>query len=496
MTTPREQGPALPEGRRAYPPGGERSSSLRRYLLAWIVTPIALFVVVDTVSLYQGALQSIHTAYDRSLLASARSIGELLRLKGTELQVEVPYAALEIFEGGNYNRMYYRVNDFEGRFISGFEDLPVYTGTIPAKTAYPALVDFYDTEYRGETVRMAALYQPVATSETRGMALIQVAETLEVRQKLAREILFDTLLRQALLITVVTLVTSVVVSRGLRPLESLRRQMLARSVEELSPLDAPDAPAELRPMVTALNDLMQRLNRLVGHQLRFVRDASHQLRTPLAVLKTQVQNEVQGRRAGQPSDAAALVAMGQTVERAITLANQMLALAKVEQVHGERHAELIDLAEVAGDVALELSPLIGEKHLDFELDSRSATVQGHRWMLRELIRNLLHNAIRETPDGSALSVIVSPGPQTARLVVRDSGPGIGAAMREHLFEPFHTSHPNTGSGLGLAICREICKSLGAGIDLVNRTEAGRVVGLDAVITLPLAAPPGGHSAAQ
>lgn len=472
-------------------PSGEtaRPGSLRRYLLGWIVTPIVLFVVIDTVSLYRGALNSINTAYDRSLLASARSIGELLKLQGHQLQVEVPYAALEIFEAGNYNRMYYRVNGFDGRFISGFDDLPVYTGTIPQKTAYPALVDFYDTEFRGEAVRMAALYQPVASEESRGMALIQVAETLEVRQKLAREILLDTLLRQAMLVAVVVLVTWVVVSRGLRPLESLRRQMLSRSAEDLSPLQAADAPRELRPMVTALNDLMQRLNRLVGHQLRFVRDASHQLRTPLAVLKTQVQNEIQGRRTGQASDPAALQAMSQTVDRAITLANQMLALAKVEQVHGERQSEVIDLADVAADVALDLSPLIGEKNLDFELDAAAAMVRGHRWMLRELMRNLLHNAIRETPAGSALSVIVSSGAHTARLVVRDSGPGISAAMREHLFEPFHTSHPNTGSGLGLAICREICQSLGAEIELVNRTEAGRTVGLDAVVTLPTVASP-------
>ncbi|MCW7537747.1 sensor histidine kinase N-terminal domain-containing protein [Aquabacterium sp. A7-Y] len=454
--------------------------SLRRYLLAWIVAPIALFVVVDTVSLYRRALQSINLAYDRSLLASARSIGELLQLQGSELKVEVPYAALEIFEASNKARMYYRIDGFEGQFLSGFEDLPRYRGRIPQQTAYPALVDFYDVQFRGETVRMAALYQPVASAEARGMALVQVAETLEVREKLAREILLDTLLRQALLITVVALVTWTVVTRALRPVESLRRQLLSRSAEDLSPLQAGAAPRELRPMVTALNDLMQRLQRLVGHQLRFVRDASHQLRTPLAVLKIQVQNGQSGHAGG----AETLQAIGQTVDRAIALANQMLALAKVEQVHGEGQSEPLDLAEVVSEVALELSPLIAEKQLDFELDARPATVQAHHWMLRELSRNLLHNAIRESPPGGMLQVVVAAGASTVRLLVRDSGPGIGAAQREHLFEPFHTAHPNSGSGLGLTICREICQALGARIELLNRSEQGRVAGLDAVVVFP------------
>lgn len=458
--------------------------SLRRYLLAWIITPIALFVLIDTVSLYRGALRSLNTAYDRSLLASARSIGELLQIQGNELRVEVPYAALEIFEASNNSRMYYRINGFAGEFVSGYEDLPVYRGKIPKKTAYPALVDFYDVEFRGETVRMAALYQPVAAENARGMALIQVAETLEVRQSLAREILLDTLVRQALLIAVVALVAWVVVARALVPVESLRRQLLSRSAEDLSPLHAEDAPRELQPMVLALNTLMQRLQRLVGHQLRFVRDASHQLRTPLAVLKTQVQNAL-----GGPPAAETLQAMDATVDRAVTLANQMLTLAKVEQVHGEAQRETLDLAEAARDVAVDLSPLIADKQLDFELDAQEAHVRGHPWMLRELLRNLLHNAIRETPAHGGLSVLVMPGASSVRLVVRDSGPGLAASQREHLFEPFHTGHPNTGSGLGLAICREICQSLGATIELVNRTEQGRVAGLDAVVVFPAAAMP-------
>lgn len=458
--------------------------SLRRHLLAWIIGPIALFVLFDTWSLYRSALRSINVAYDRSLLASARSIGELLRLQNGKLQVELPYAALEIFDAGPATRMVYRVNGFDGEFVAGYEDLPRYTRRLPQRSDYPALVDFYDAVYQDQPVRMAALYQPVAGQDARGVVLIQVAETLDVREQLARQILFDTLARQAVLIAVVALVTLLVVTRALRPVQTLRRELSARNDRDLSPLETPGLPSELQPIVGAVNELMQRLARMIVQQKQFIRDASHQLRTPLAVLKTQAQNGLRGHADAQ----ATLVEMHGTVDRAIRLANQMLAVAKVEQVHRESPPQPVDLAEVAREVALDLAPLIAEKEIAFELVAPDASlpVIGHAWTLRELARNLLHNAIRETPRGAALQLILEHAGERARLIVRDSGPGIAPAIRERLFEPFHTGHPTTGSGLGLAICREVCERLGGRIELIDRREGERVVGLDAVVDLPLA----------
>ena len=455
--------------------------SLRRYLLAGIVIPITLFVIFDTVGSYRRSLAAIHTAYDRSLLASARSIGELLQPVGQELKVDVPYAALEIFDAGNEGRMYYRINGLRGEFLSGYSDLPDYTRTPPLHSTYAALVDFYDADFRGERVRMAALYQPVAGEKLRGMALIQVAETQEVREKLARGVLIDTLWREALLIAVVVAVAWVVVRRALRPVNDLREEVLARGERDLSPVTTPGLPAELQPVVGAINDLMQRVGRMVGLQRRFVRDASHQLRTPLAVLKTQAQNGL----SGHADPRATLAQMHETVERAIRLANQMLAMAKVEQVHDQDEPTRVDLSEIAREVAIDLSPLIGDKGIDFELHADAPVgVLGHAWMLREMARNLLHNAIRETPAGAALTLSVESDAAEARLRVRDSGPGLSDAQREHLFEPFHTGHPTTGSGLGLAICREVCERVGGRIELVNRLEGARVVGLDALVRLP------------
>ncbi len=358
------------------------------------------------------------------------------------------------------------------------------TRKLPKRSTYAALVDFYDDRYRGEPVRMAALYQPVASNEARGMVLIQVAETLEVRQALARQILLSTLLRQALLIVVVSLVTWFVVTRALRPVEALRRQLSERQEADLSPVRLSHPPVELQPTLAAINDLMQRLQRLMEHQRQFVRDASHQLRTPLAVLKTQVQNAL-ATPPGEPLPRQALEDMHGTVERATRLANQMLALAKVEQVQAQGPSTPQPLTEVVSEVALDMAPLIAAKHLDFELQADDAApVQGHDWMLRELTRNLLHNAIRETPPGGRLVLTVQAQP-VPRLVVADSGPGLKPELAQRLFEPFHTGHPSEGSGLGLAICRSICEALGAELRLHNRTAAdGSVQGLDAEVRFP------------
>ena len=459
-----------------------RPHALRRYLLAGIVIPITLFVIVDAIGAYRRALEAINTAYDRSLLASARYIGELLQTEGGTLKVDLPYAALEIFDASNSSRMYYRINGLDGKFLSGYPDLPDYTRQMPVRSAYAALVDFYEDDFRGEQVRMAALYQPVAGHEVLGMALIQVAETKDVRQQLARGLLIDTLLREALLIAIVAAVAWVVVTRGLQPVYGLRQEVLVRGEHDLSPVATKGLPLELEPVVGAINELMHRVQRMIGHQRQFVRDASHQLRTPLAVLKLQAQNGLSG-------DADPMATLGQmhtTVDRAIRLANQMLALAKVEQVHEQDPPVPVDLSELAREVALDLSPLIGEKDLAFELQAESPVrAVGHAWMLRELTRNLLHNAIRETPTGAGLSLSVDVDGPEAVLCVRDEGPGLSAAQRAHLFEPFRTGHPNEGSGLGLAICREVAQRMGGTIALDNRYRDGRLAGLDAVVRLPL-----------
>ncbi len=462
-----------------------RTLSLRRRLLWGILLPVMLFVLIDSVILYGQSLKAANTAYDRTLLASAKTIAEQLDVQGTAdsllLVPRVPYAALEAFEADNRSRMFYRVTGFSGELVSGFESLKLWKGRIADQPRYAALVDFYDDTVDDAPVRVAVLLQPVSGEGGSGMATIQVAETLELRESLAREILVSTLWRQAILLSVIAAVVIWVVQSAVRPLRQVSQEIASRADNDLSPVDAAHAPRELQPLLQANNQLMARLDHLLQHQKRFVRDAAHQLRTPLAVLKTQTQSALRG----DAPPLQALQEIGQTVDRAAELANQMLSLAKVEQLRQQPTSAVLDWSTVLREVALDLAPLIADKDLEFELQAQTATVLAHDWMLRELVRNLLHNAIKHSPKGSSLSVHLTVDEVHAQLVIADSGAGIDEELRQRLFQPFSAGRMQPGSGLGLAICAEIASALGGDIALDNRLAQGQILGLDVGVRLPL-----------
>lgn len=459
--------------------------SLRSYLMLGILLPVVLFIMIDTLVIYRQALAAVNTAYDRTLLASAKSIGEHISATGeadaAKLSASVPYAALEVFEADNRSRMIYRISSTNGVLIDGFQDLPAWRGQLPQLGPYAALVDFYDDTYRGDAVRVAVLLQPVAMQRARAMAVVQVAETLELRRTLARQILVDTLLRQLALLSVIALVVFVVVQRATRPVRHLSQLLRQREADDLTPLHLADAPTELQPLMEATNTTMSRLKDLLDNQKRFVRDTAHQLRTPLAVLKVQVQSALRGDVEPQQ----ALQEISQTVQRATVLANQMLSLAKVAQLALENPSNTIDWAVVLREVALDLSPLIADRELDFDIDTVPSPIQTHDWMLRELSRNLLHNAIRYSPQGGPLHVTLVSDARVAALVISDSGPGISPDLQKRLFQPFSAGQATGGSGLGLAICLEITRTLGGQIELANREAQGHIIGLDATVRLPL-----------
>jgi two-component system sensor histidine kinase TctE len=464
---------------------GSGTLSLRRNLLIGILLPIVLFVVVDTFSLYRQALAAVNIAYDRTLLASAKSIGELLGMDGigteTHITAQIPYSALEAFEADNRSRMTYRVSDIKGNLIDGAQDLPLWTGTLPNQGPYAALVDFYDDTFRGDAVRVAVLLQPVASASGHAMATVQVAETLELRRALARQILLDTLLRQILLISVITAVVLFVVQRVTRPVRRLSEILRQRAEDDLTPIEASDIPQEIQPLTDATNQVMLRLQHVLDHQKRFVRDAAHQLRTPLAVLKVQVQSALRG----DLPPLTALLEIQQTTNRATALANQMLSLAKVEQVRQLQDFIALDWEVVVRAVALDLSPLIAQKDIEFAITAMPCHVFAQEWMLRELVLNLLHNAIHQTQHGGQLWVDMMSDQTMAKLLIRDTGPGIDEMMRLRLFQPFATADTKSGSGLGLTISREIVMALDGTIQLSNRMHKNEVEGVDAMVMLPL-----------
>lgn len=469
--------------------------SLRSQLLAGILLPVIACIALNMWWSYRASLQALHTAYDRTLLASAKTIGEQLDVQGYDEQARihalVPYSALEAFEADTRTRLYYRVSNLEGALISGFDDLPFWHGTIPAQPPYAALVDFYDSTYRNQPVRIAVLLQPVASHQGRSMAVIQVAETLQLRHNLAWQLLTETLWQNAALLALLALTIMVVVQRITRSVREVGHAIGQRPRHDFHPLQRDTVPRELQPWVDGINRAIERLRDLLSHQKRFVRDASHQLRTPLAVLKVQVQSA----RQGDMPAATALQEIEATVDRATLLANQMLSLAKVEQLRQQPQSDKLTAWDaIVREVALDLAPLIAEKLLDFELQAdTSIPLAAHEWMLRELVRNLLHNAIRHAPIGSALLVTLtlSPDCRHANLHIIDQGPGLSEELLQRLYQPFSAGSTSTGSGLGLAICLEIVQALHGSLELHNRHQGQRIVGLQAVACLPVATP---HSA--
>lgn len=458
--------------------------SLRGYLLAGIILPIALFIAIDALHLYRSALDSANTAYDRMLVTTAYSIGDRISIENGQLRGDISYAALEVYEAGYSTRMIYKISDYRGRHLAGDADLPTFRGGGVKWPAVPALLKVYEGGYGSAAVRIAVVAQPGASHRPEDGVIIQIAEPLAFRQDVARDILWGTMLRQAMLLFTVAAVTYIVVARALRPLDSLRAQLDARQEDDLSPLSTPSAARELQPVVAALNELMRRLHRMVDMQQRFVANASHQLRTPLAVLKMQLQSGVRGDIAPD----LALLEMRATVDRATNVANQLLSLARVEQMRGKGTSERCDLAAVAREVAIDLSPLISDKNLEFELEADSAWVRGRAWMASEMLSNLLHNAIRHTPPESRLGIRIAAPDGAIELCVWDTGPGIADQQEMRVFEPFAGSHSSKGGGLGLAICAEIADAMDAQLSLRNRERDGKVEGLDACVRFTASVP--------
>lgn len=454
---------------------GAHVRSLRGYLLAGIIGPIALFIVIDAVNLYSRALESANAAYDRMLVTTAYSVGDQIVVENGQLRTGVSFATLEVYEAGYSTRMIYRISDRKGNYLAGDRDLAPYRATAGKWPWVPTLLKVYEGVYGSAPVHIAAVAQPSRSRLPQDDVVIQIAEPLEYRRGAARDILWGTMLRQGLLLALVAAVTMHVVTRALRPLEGLRGQLDARQEDDLSPLDTPQAPVELRPVVAALNELMGRLHKMVDLQQRFVANASHQLRTPLAVIKMQLQSAMRG---DFPAEQA-LREMSSTVDRATSVANQLLSLARIEQMRGKGTRERCDLAVIAQEAAIDLSPLISDKNLDFELAACSAWVEGRAWMAKEMVSNLLHNAIRHTPAESRLGIRVKMLDDGAELCVWDSGPGIADQNELRVFEPFAATHSSKGGGLGLTICAEIADSMGAQLTLSNRGVDGKVFGLDA-----------------
>ncbi|MET1080811.1 MAG: sensor histidine kinase N-terminal domain-containing protein [Pseudomonas sp.] len=449
--------------------------SLRGRLLRRLALLLTSILLLSSLSAYWSARRAADTAYDRTLLASARAIAEGLSADAGQLQADVPYIALDTFAYDSGGRIYYQVLDLQGRLVSGYEDLPAPPPGTRRTDDYPALAHFYDARYRGQGVRMVSLLQPVSEPSLNGMAQIRVGETLGARERLARELLIGTLWRMGLLVGSALVLVWLAVSAALRPLDSLRQTVAGRASDDLRPLPEGDLPRELRPLVEALNQFNARLRGLFERQAQFIADAAHELRTPLAALKARLEL---GLRAQTPNQwRETLEEAAQNSDRLTQLANQLLSLARIEsgaRAIAEGGAQRLDLSQLARELGMALAPLAHGRGVSLALEAQQPIwLSGEPTLLNELLCNLLDNALAHTPPGGSVVLrVLAP----AVLEVQDNGPGIPPDEREKVFERFYRrSQQGAGAGLGLAIVGEICRAHRAQISLHDALPSGLCV---------------------
>lgn len=447
------------------------AASLRRRLLSWILLPLAGLIGLNAWVAYDDAVQAANDAYDRSLYLAARTLAEELEWREGQLQLDVRRAAGYLFENHTGSRLFYKVDTPDGQWLAGDPKLPQLSLQAPSPVQYFALVQFQDAQFAGQAVRLAQLIHVLEdVGAPQPVVRITVVETLEARQQLIQKILRNTMLSQGWLLLAAGLLVLWGVRQGIQPLEAFRRRVAERGDDDFSPIDLPQLPRELRPLIDTLNSYLARLGRLIAIRKRFLDNAAHQLRTPLTVLKTQLALAKRDGAGQHPQDV--VQAASKTVDDAVRLTEQLLAMTRAEHASEMHSPALVDLVTLARQVVEEHLARAHERgdDLGLEAPAQPVWVLGVDLLLHEALSNLLDNALHHTAPGARITVRVG----FTWIEVEDNGPGIAAQHQAHVFERFYRAAPAqvSGSGLGLAIVREMALQHGAQVSLHSPARTG------------------------
>jgi two-component system sensor histidine kinase TctE len=439
-------------------------NSIRLRLLKSLIGPILLINLASAALVYMLAWMPAQLAYDQTLADSAGALAARVRPAAGEVGIDLPQQAEQVLRADDVDALYFVVRDSAGRVLAGDADFPPLA---PAAIEGGRLA--YDASMRGEAVRVATRLLSAGGQDIR----IGVAKTLRKRVQIRSAILRALVLLETLFTLALVGLIWFSVSSGLSPLARMRSGLLARAEGDLSPIPGAGVPYELAPVVGAVNELLDKLRQGAKAQHDFLADVAHQLRTPLAGVKLQL--EWLGARHGGDKDTAhSLRLMLLSNERMIRQTNQLLALARAEPSRFEKNRlETLDLATLVEQVIQYFVDEAGKKSIDIGFDLQPTPVVGDSFLLRDLIDNLVDNAVRYTPARGTVTVRCHPDGAAAVLLIEDSGPGIAPHLRASVFERFvRLDDKIAGSGLGLAIVRDIARAHGAAIDLGSAAGAG------------------------
>jgi two-component system OmpR family sensor kinase len=424
-------------------------NSLRGRLLLWLMGAVALIGVVGGYFIYRNALTEAHAFFDYQLRVTAL----LLRDQAygfaprSGLPEEVPEYDFVV-----------QVWTLDGNRI--------YLSQPKALLPTAAPLGFATEDTAGGRWRLFSVLAPGH--------LIQVAQSFKVREQRAARLALRTLAPFGLLIPALVLMIWWIVGRALEPLRQVTQSVKSRRPEALAPLPVEGLPAEVTPLVAAINELLGRLGKTLDKERAFIADAAHELRSPLTALDLQLQNLTSS--ADAPARSLAQEQLRSGVARATRLVEQLLSLAR-QQGEGTRQPAELALDELARELVVEALQIADRKRIDLGLDAPTrVTVSGEPDSLRALLRNLLDNALRYTPDGGQVDVAVrresASGQDSAVLEVTDSGPGIPEPERARVFDRFYRV-PGTvsaGSGIGLAIVKAVADRHGAQVEITTPTR--------------------------
>ena len=447
--------------------------SLFGEILDWMLTPLLLLWPVSLALTWLVAQNLANKPFDRALEYNAHALAQIVNVQGGETHFNLPQPASEILRADDSDAVYYQVLTPTGQFLAGEADLPLPSQDLERTIG---VVQLRDAELRGVDVRIAWIWVRLSLPDP-SLALIQVAETREKRSVLATEIIKGVMLPQFVLLPLAVLLVWLALARGIKPLHQLEERIRARKPDDLSPIHHKDVPLEVVPLVDSVNDLLERLNDSLANQKRFLADAAHQLKTPLAGLRMQA--EMAQRADANAADLKlSLQQIGRSSVRATHTVNQLLALARAESPGALQQSTPCNMAEIVLDALTDGIDRALAKHIDLgydgmQPDDDEVWVNGNATLLGELVRNLVENAINYTPSTAEapgvinVRLLADPFGHVLVLQVENSGPGIPEEDRERVFQPFYRVLGTgvDGSGLGLPIVQEIARQHGATVTL-------------------------------
>lgn len=445
--------------------------------------PLLLLWPVSIGITYVAATSIANEPFDRSLEDRVTVLAQQVKEANGVVLAQLPVSARDILRADDIDNVYFQITGPRQEMIAGDSDLPA---PEEEDKPIPWSVMLRDAQVRNTEVRVAYVYvnlqpirNPTLDAGKPRYALVQVAETREKRRELANQIIKGVILPEFIILPVALTLLWFALTRGLSPLTALQDHIRSRRPDDMSPIDSSAVPEEISPLVRSLNDMLARLSQSIVLQKRFIADAAHQMKTPLAGMR--MQSELAMRQSDRAEIQRSLEQLSKSSESATRMINQLLTLARAENQSPQvMPVETIALNVLARDTVQEWVQAAMARNIDlgFEADDALLMVRGDPTMLREMLNNLIDNAMRYSRSEGRVTVRVRADleRQQALLEVEDNGPGIAAAERAHVFERFYRilGSEVEGSGLGLAIVREIAQRHGADIDIFNNPRVNDV----------------------